>query len=171
MTDRAMKTYEQVVSMLEKSGFPYQMHTHPCVRTIEEAHERVPHLTRNLLKTVVFKIKQGEWVLAVVKGIGRVHYKKLADACGVKRTALRSISPEQVERDLGFQVGGVGPFPVEKNIRVVCDQGTMNLDHVFCGSGCNTATVEIKMAHLIALAGATVHPIVKNGNSGDVEER
>ena len=73
--------YNHVVDMLNASGFPFKVHAHQPICTIEEARAKVPHLTRNLLKTVVFKIKDADWILAAVNGSARIHYKKLADAC------------------------------------------------------------------------------------------
>ena len=125
--------YTKVIEMLKESGFPYTVHEHTPVTTVDEAHQKVPHLTHNLLKTVVFRIKDAHWILAAVTGNVRIHYKKLADAMGVKRKDLRSIAPEQVEADLGFEIGGVGPFPVREDIRVVFDQTLAPMDHVFCG--------------------------------------
>lgn len=156
-----MIIYKKVINLLDAGGVAYNIHAHQPIRTIEEARALVPHLTRNLLKTVVFKIKDGQWVLASVKGGTRIHYKKLAHACRVKRTALRSVSPDQVEKNLGFQVGGVGPFPVNHSIQVVLDQPLRNLYGIFCGSGSNTRTIEMRMTDLITLTGATVYPIAK----------
>ena len=153
--------YGKVIEMLEQSGFAYTIHNHPPVTTVEEAHQKVPHLTRNLLKTVVFRIKDAHWILASVTGVGRIHYKKLADAMAVKRRELRSISPEQVESELGFEIGGVGPFPVRDDLRVVFDQALALLDHVYCGSGKNTRTIEMKIGDLIRLANGRVYPIIK----------
>jgi Cys-tRNA(Pro)/Cys-tRNA(Cys) deacylase len=153
--------YTKVIDMLEKSGFPYAVHEHTPVTTVDEAHQKVPHLTRNLLKTVVFRIKDAQWILAAVTGNVRIHYKRLADAMAVKRRDLRSISPEQVESELGFQIGGVGPFPVRRDIRVVFDQTLAPLDTVFCGSGKNTRTIEMRCDDLIALADGRVYPIIK----------
>lgn len=153
--------YTQVIDMLENSGYPYTVHEHPPVTTVDEAHRIVPHLTRNLLKTVVFRIKDAQWILAAVTGNVRIHYKKLADAMEVKRKDLRSIAPQQVESELGFQIGGVGPFPVRQDIRAVFDQTLVPLDLVFCGSGSNTRTIEMKCADLIRLANARVHPIIR----------
>jgi Cys-tRNA(Pro)/Cys-tRNA(Cys) deacylase len=153
--------YTQVIAMLEASGFPYTVHQHTPVTTVDEAHQEVPHLTRNLLKTVVFRIKDAHWILAAVTGNVRIHYKKLADALDVKRKDLRSISPEQVETELGFEIGGVGPFPVREDIRVVFDQTLAPLGNVFCGSGRNTRTIEIRIADLIQLSRGRVFPIIK----------
>jgi Cys-tRNA(Pro)/Cys-tRNA(Cys) deacylase len=153
--------YSKIIQLLEQSGAAYQVHAHPSVTTIEDARRTVPHLTRNLLKTVVFKIKDANWILAAVNGNDRIHYKKLADALHVKRTKLRSIAPAQVESELGFEVGGVGPFPVRNDIRVVFDARVAQLGRVFCGSGTNERTVEIEITDLMEIANGRVYPISK----------
>ena len=153
--------YASVIELLEQSGAAYHVHRHPAVTTIDEAHRKVPHLTHNLLKTVVFRIKHADWILAAVDGHDRIDYKRLAEAVGVNRRALRSIAPDQVESELGFAVGGVGPFPVRRDIRVIFDAAIQPSTQVFCGSGMNTRTVEIKAADLIAIGGGNVHPIAK----------
>ncbi len=153
--------YAKVIEMLDRSGYSYRVHEHLPVTTVDEAHQKVPHLTRNLLKTVVFRIKDAHWILAAVTGNVRIHYKKLADAMAVKRRDLRAISPAQVESELGFQIGGVGPFPFREDIRVVFDETLAPLDTIFCGSGRNTRTIEMQIANLIELANAQVFPIVK----------
>ena len=157
-----MEVYPSVIAMLEHSGYPFRVHAHPPVTTLEEARRRVPHLTRHLLKTVAFRIKAADWILAAVTGEVRIHYKKLAEALAIKRTDLRSIAPDQVESALGFQLGGVGPFPVRDDIRVVFDQALVSLDLIFCGSGRNTRTIEMRIADLIHLTGGRVHPIIKS---------
>ncbi|MDJ0784900.1 MAG: YbaK/EbsC family protein [Desulfosarcinaceae bacterium] len=150
---------ETISRMLAKSGAAYTLHEHPPIVSLEEADRLAPHLTRHLLKTIVFRIKGGMWVLAAVEGSARIHYRKLADALGVKRTALRSISPQQVESELGFQVGGVGPFPVCDDVKVLFDSALSPSETIFCGSGRNTHTIEIRLADLISISGGERHPI------------
>ncbi|MGA7979835.1 MAG: YbaK/EbsC family protein [Chromatiaceae bacterium] len=145
-------SYQLVLHLLEASGVAYNLHTHPPIRTVEEAEERFQLPTTNLAKTVVFRIKEGDWVLAAVRGRDRIHYKALADALGVRRTDLRAIGPDEVETELGFEVGGVGPFPVREDLRVLFDRGALALECVVCGSGRNTVSVEIATRDLIALA-------------------
>jgi Cys-tRNA(Pro)/Cys-tRNA(Cys) deacylase len=142
--------------MLDGSGFPYRLHDHPPVRTIEDARKSVPHLTRNLLKTVAFRIKDAGWVLAAVNGGRRIDYRKLGAAVGVSRRAIRSASPDQVASALGFQIGGVGPFPVIPAASVIFDAALDGKGGVFCGSGRNTRTIEIELPALITLTGARV---------------
>ncbi len=155
------RAYDNILRLLETSGAEYRLHEHIPIRTIEEAHEKVPHLTKNLLKTVVFRIKDGDWILAAVGGADRIHYKRLGECFGVNRRELRSVSPEQVQTGLGFEVGGVGPFPVAADVRVVVNEGLMDLDRIFCGSGLNTKTVEIDPTDLVRLSKARVYPVSK----------
>ena len=58
-------------------------------------------------------------MLAAVEGDGRIHYKRLADALGRRRTELRSVAPVDVEDELGFQIGGVRRFPTRDDVSVV----------------------------------------------------
>ena len=151
-----------IVGKLKQSGTDFKLHKHPPVCTIDEARELVPHLTRNLLKTIVFRVKSGNWILAAVHCDDRVDYKKLAAAMDVKRTDLRSIAPEQVEENLGFQIGGVGPFPVNDDVQVVVDEKLLGVGPVFCGSGVNTETVEIDIDLLANLIDAKVAPVSRS---------
>ena len=100
-----------------------------------------------------------QWVLAATPHIDRVDYKKLAAALGVNRRSLRSVSPGDVERELGFQVGGIGPFALRDGVQVVFDEACSDLGKVFCGAGINTVTLEIDVADLIRLSAAIVAPI------------
>lgn len=147
--------------MLRNSGKPFTLHDHVPVRTYEDAQTRVPHLTRNLIKTIVFKIKDSHWILAGVNGSDRIDYKLLGQAFGVNRKLIRAVSPDQVEAELGFEIGGTGPFPVNEDVRVILDESLMALDTIFCGSGKNTRTIEMSVTDLACLAKARTHPIRK----------
>lgn len=151
--------YATIIGLLEQSGAAYRVHAHPAVVTIDEARRTVPHLTRHLIKTVVFQLKDAEWILAAVPGGDRIHYRQLADALGVKRTALRSVPARRVATELGFEIGGIGPFAIRDDVRVVFDATLPLLNIVYCGSGRNTRTIQIGAADLIALSRGIVYPI------------
>ncbi|MDO6459619.1 YbaK/EbsC family protein [Granulosicoccaceae sp. 1_MG-2023] len=151
--------YNSVIALLDQHQCPYRCHEHEAVVSLDEAREKVPHLCENLLKTVVFRIKDGGWVLAAVAGQARIHYKLLADALGIKRTALRAMAPQDVESALGFQIGGVGPFAINPQISVVLDAQIRG--QVFCGSGRNTCTIGMAVTDLIRISKARVAPLTR----------
>lgn len=153
--------FEKVQTLLTQSKVDFMLHHHDPVVTVEQAKAIVPHLTVNLIKTIVFKIKDGPWILAGVNGLDRIHYKYLADIFGVNRKLIRAVSAPQVEKGLGFEIGGVGPFPVAPDVKVVLEQNLMDLPHVFCGSGKNTATIEIAPKELAMAGHARVAAIKK----------
>ncbi|WP_022665871.1 YbaK/EbsC family protein [Desulfospira joergensenii] len=153
--------FQTIYLLLENSGLPFRLHDHVPVRTFEDAQTRVPHLTRNLIKTIVFKIKDSHWILAGVNAQDRIDYKLLGRAFGVNRKQIRTVPPERVEADLGFEIGGTGPFPVNDDVRVVLDESLMELDTIFCGSGKNTLTVEMAVTDLACLVKPIISPIRK----------
>ena len=153
--------FDIVQSILARSGAPFHLHHHVPVTTVEDARLKVPHLTVNLIKTVAFKIKDSHWILAGVNGEDRIHYKYLADAFGVNRKLIRPVSPADVESGLGFEIGGVGPFPVREDVKVILEESLMGMDSVLCGSGRNTVTVEMAPEDLARTAGALVAAIRK----------
>lgn len=153
--------YHRIMNMLNGSGVEFRVHAHEPIRTIEEARKKAPHLSLNLLKTIVFRIKDSHWILAAVNGMNRIDYRKLANAFGEKRRAVRSISSDHVEKALGFEVGGVGPFPVHEDVKVVFDDRLAGLGKIFCGSGKNTLTIEMQIADLISITCAIVFPICR----------
>ncbi|MCG8551167.1 MAG: YbaK/EbsC family protein, partial [Desulfobacterales bacterium] len=80
---------------------------------------------------------------------------------GINRKSIRAVSAPDVERGLGFEIGGVGPFPVALDMAVVLDQSLMDLPYVFCGSGRNTITIEISPGGLAVAGRARVAAIRK----------
>ncbi|MGI9289027.1 MAG: aminoacyl-tRNA deacylase [Pseudomonadales bacterium] len=154
--------FDQVERLLKDAAVTYQIHSHIPVSTIDDARQKVPHLTHNLLKTVVFQIKNNGWILAAVDSLARIHYKHLADAVGVNRTDLRSVPADLIQEVTGFELGGVGPFPIRDDLQVVIDENLRGVENVYCGSGRCDRTVEIALQDLIELGHATVYSISKS---------
>lgn len=160
--------YDKVIELLTESGAAFTVHEHRPVVSIAEAEEKAPHLVEDLLKTVVFKIRDDAWVLAAVRCHDRIDYRKLARALQVNRRQIRTLSPEEVERELGFEIGGVGPIPVREGVRIVFDLSLENAGRVRFGSGRNTRTIELEFTDLLRVTGGRIFPIVRTG-SGDLE--
>jgi len=158
--------YEEILSFLKKKGVPFKIHRHEPVVTIRQAETIAPDLIDGLLKTVAFRIKDSFWVLAAVKCRDRIDYRKLAAALGVNRRELRSLSPEEVLRDLGYEVGGVGPIPPREGVLTVFDEGLRNAKIVYFGSGKNTLTLEVEFDELLKATEGKLYPIVHDSPPG-----
>jgi len=99
------------------------------------------------------------WVLAALLHTDLVDYKKLADAVGVNRRDLRSVAASDIQVELGFEIGGVGPFPICDKTEIVIDDTARDLTSILCGSGKNTCSIEIDVRDLVRVANAIVAPI------------
>ena len=158
-----LMAYQRILDLLDKEGIAFTLHEHEAVRTIDDANDRAAHLVDRLIKTIVFKIKDDGWVLAGVPATARIDYRKLAAALGVNRRQLRSVAPEEVEQELGFQIGGVGPIPVEADVRAIFDVSFLSVEFVRCGSGKNTETLELRFSDLLRVTGGETCEILQAG--------
>lgn len=153
---------ERIVGLLTARGVRFRVHTHPDSRTVEDAKARLPFPLDQLLKTVVFRVKNGSWLLVACKGEDRVDYRKLAEAAGIRRAAIVQPAPEEVAAALGYVIGGVAPFPPNAETRTIVDAGAAaTMGTVYCGIGRTDRTLEIAIADVIAVAQAQIAPLVR----------
>lgn len=154
-------TYEQILALLNIAGLPYQLHEHEAVRTVAEVEEKLPSLVDKMLKTIAFKMRDGRYVLAGLRGHDRLDYRKLAAALQVNRRQVASMSPQAVEAELGFQVGGVGPFALHQDVLLFFDENLCDQNPVNFGSGKNTVTIEMSFNDLQQVTHGRVVPLAK----------
>ncbi|MCA9897334.1 MAG: YbaK/EbsC family protein [Anaerolineales bacterium] len=150
------------MSLLQSNNVLYELHEHVPVRTVAEVEEKLPFLLDKMLKTVAFRVKDGRFILAGLRGHDRIDYRQLAAYCGVNRRAVASMSPEAVEAELGFEVGGVGPFSLQPEVLVLLDEQLAEMGTVYCGSGRNTATLAINFADLLRVCGGEMVSLARD---------
>jgi len=160
-SELAMSVYATMLQRLKESGVAYRLYEHAPSVTVAEAEAHLDFPVEQLLKTIVFRRKNGGWVLAALCGYQQVDYKKLAAVCGVSRDKLIRLAPEAVEQELGFELGGVGPFAPNDQTQVIIDAGAMRHALLFCGLGRRDRTLEIAPVDLVHVSGATVAPLAK----------
>jgi Cys-tRNA(Pro)/Cys-tRNA(Cys) deacylase len=98
--------------------------------------------------------------LAGLRGHDRLRYPLLAQAVGLNRRDVTSLSPAEVAAALGFEVGGVGPFALREDVVVLFDGRLPDMGLVYCGSGRNTVTIAIDFADLQRVSDGRVVPLV-----------
>jgi Cys-tRNA(Pro)/Cys-tRNA(Cys) deacylase len=156
-----MNTHDMILDLLSHKGIKYKIHEHDAVRTIEDAEKIAPTLVPDLLKTIVFKMKDSFWVLAAVRCHDRIDYRKLAAALKINRRQLQSLSPEEIETELGYEVGGVGPIPVRPDVKAIFDCNLSNSGTIYCGSGKNTRSLELDFDDLLRATNGQMHSITR----------
>ncbi|MCC6710020.1 MAG: YbaK/EbsC family protein [Gammaproteobacteria bacterium] len=154
--------FENILALLAEAGVTPTVHEHAAVRTIEEAQQLAPHLVANLAKTIAFEIEPGRRVvLAAIAHHAQVDYKALSALLGCNRRALRLLPAARVEAELGFEVGGLGPFALRPDIEVVMDSALLAQSFLRCGAGVRTRTLELPVADAVRASRARVASIAR----------
>jgi len=84
----------------------------------------------------------------------------------VKTAFTKGINPvfeseEEIEKELGYQIGGISPIPTVSNIVVIIDKKVLGKEKIYCGIGVRTKSLELKSSDLVKIVGAKVSDITK----------
>ncbi len=150
----------EVRAFLDASGIPYRTHPHAPLVSFEDAKTVLPFDPGSMVKGLVFRVPSGAFAIVALRGADRADYKKIADALGIRRGDLRAADPADVETELGMQLGGIVPLPI-KGALVLIDHAVTTLDAIFCGSGRNDLTLELRAQDLLRIAGGRVGAYAK----------
>ena len=150
----------EVRAFLEAAGIAYRTHAHAPLVSFEDAKVVLPFDPGSMVKGLVFRTPSGTFAIVALRGADRADYKKIADALGVRRADLRAADPADVEAELGMQLGGIVPLPINEAV-VLIDQSVTTLDTIFCGSGRNDVTLELKAQDLVRIASGRVGAYAK----------
>jgi Cys-tRNA(Pro)/Cys-tRNA(Cys) deacylase len=151
----------EIEKCLAAAAIGYKLHRHAPVVSFAESKAALPFDPTASLKGLAFRLPNGGYAIAAMRGDARADYKKIADALGVRRSDLRTATAEELARDLDMAPGGVAPLPV-RGATVLFDRQTLDLDVIYCGAGRPGATLEIRRAELVRLAGGAVADLTKS---------
>lgn len=110
-----------------------------------------------IIKSVLFTNRDGDRVLAVVRGTGRIDAARLGEATGFTR--LKLADAPTVLSVTGFQAGGVPPVGHLTPVLVVVDPMVLERNPVYGGAGTDRHMLRIDPRRIVELAGAVVAPI------------
>ena len=153
--------HDDILRFLTDNNVQFTLHEHQPAVTVQDAEAILAFSVDRIMKTVAFRIKEGDWLLAAVRGLDRVDYRKLAAAHGRNRRDIVRPSAEEVEAVLGFQMGGVTPIALRDGIRVVFDNHTQDGGLFYCGAGRSDRTLELRATDLARATHAIIADIVQ----------
>lgn len=156
--------HQQIVAILEDCGVSYRLHTHEATRTVEDAEKNLSFDVNRIVKTVAFQTRSGSVVLAVLRGLLRVDYARLASLAGVNRRDLAALSLEQVREKTGVEPGSVSPLSLLAEAQLLIDDDVLKIrPTLYCGSGRPDRTIEIKAADLVRISGGRLGAFSRKG--------
>jgi Cys-tRNA(Pro)/Cys-tRNA(Cys) deacylase len=157
------QTYEAIVQLLTARGVPFKIHEHRPSHTVADAEAYLDFPLERLLKTIAFRLRSGSYILAAVRGPDRIDYRKLAAACGTKRTDIFRLTPEEVVQAFNVEVGSVSPVLLQAGVRILFDTNVPTRETVFCGIGRPDRTLEIQLADLVQITQGQIVPLISHG--------
>jgi Cys-tRNA(Pro) deacylase len=148
MTDAPLKAGKPPASVaLEKLNIPHRVFHHEThLETFEQAASERNQKPEQIVRSILFQIRPGEFVMVLMAGREQVDWKKLRKLVG--RSRLRMATEAEVLEVTGFRVGTVSPFGLKNPIRVLIDASVLKEEEISTGSGVRDMAIIMKSADL-----------------------
>ena len=119
--------------------------------TVALAAEALGCEQAEIAKTLTFRDGESA-LLVVVSGDAKIDNAKFKNTFGVK---AKMLSPEEVLKFTGHEVGGVCPFGLVHPLRVVLDESLKRFDHIYPGCGSDNSMIKLSLAEMEQISGAS----------------
>ena len=135
---------------LDRCGVAYRVHMHiGPLATLEQAAAERGLAPDQIIRSLLFRLESGEFVLVLMPGARQVSWPRLRQHLGVSR--LTTASREQVLEATGFPPGAVTPFGLPTRLRVLADQSILVHDTLSLGAGAPNTGVILSRDDLLAV--------------------
>ena len=132
---------------LDKLNIPHHTFTHPGpVKSLEQAARERGQRPEQVVRSILFRIGEDEYLMALVAGPDQISWKALRSYLGQSR--LTMASKEEVLEVTGYPIGAVGPFGTARKLKVLVDPSVFAEEEISLGSGIRGTTVILKSADL-----------------------
>lgn len=147
------------IAALEGSGLAYDVVRTERARSPEESAEFQGIALHQLLRTIVLRRSEDDYLFVLVPGGRTIAWPKLRAHLGVSRLSL----PDQDEAKAvtGYERGAITPFGSSRTWSVLADASIAPGDRVAIGGGAHGVNLHIKAADLIAHLDADVADVTK----------
>jgi Cys-tRNA(Pro)/Cys-tRNA(Cys) deacylase len=143
-----MESSTPVTRALEALQIPYRLHRHRRpVRSLEQAAAERGLLAEQLVRSLLFRLEDGSYVMVLMPGPAQVSWAKLRHYLGVSR--LTTATAEQVVSVTGYPPGAVSPFGLAHPVRLLADRQLFNHPQISLGAGERNAGVTLQVNDLV----------------------
>jgi Cys-tRNA(Pro) deacylase len=129
--------------LLQESGIPHTTFTHPGpVRSLKQAAKERGQRPEQIVRSILFRVGEGEYVMALVAGPAQISWKALRSYLG--RSRLTMAEQDEVLRVSGYPIGAVSPFGTATRLRMLVDPNVFGEEVISIGSGVRGTTVILR---------------------------
>lgn len=98
-----------------------------------------------IAKSILFKTKPGDYLMVVAAGDVRLDSKAIKEKIGER---VRMAKAEEVLQVTGFNIGGVCPFALRREVPIYLDESLKRYDIVYAAAGTAHTALPISYAEL-----------------------
>jgi Cys-tRNA(Pro)/Cys-tRNA(Cys) deacylase len=113
----------------------------------------------SLLRTIVIRRGEQDYVFVLVPGGREIDWPKLRAHLGVRRLSLPD--QEEAKAATGYERGAITPFGATNAWPVIADSSVGTLDRVAIGGGARGVNVHLRAQDLLAATTASVADVTK----------
>ncbi len=137
-----------VTRALDALGVQHQLHVHAGpVHSLEQAARDRGLESGQIVRSLVFRIEDGSFVMVLVAGPARVSWPKLRRHLRVSR--LTTATPAEVLQVTGYAPGAVSPYGLPRPLRVLADHSLLAHPILSVGAGIPNAGVILAREDLL----------------------
>jgi Cys-tRNA(Pro) deacylase len=132
---------------LETLNVQHQVFRHETpVLSFEQAATDRNQRPEQIVRSILFQIRPGEFMMVLVAGREQVDWKKLRHLVGWSR--VRMATEEEVLEVTGYRVGTVSPFGLKTPVKTLIDASVLKEEEISVGSGVRNTAILMKSADL-----------------------
>jgi len=114
-----------------------------------------------IAKSILFKTKGEEYIMVVSAGDVRLDSKAIKAVVGSK---VRMANPEEVFEITGFNIGGVCPFALKREVAIYLDESLLRFERVYAAAGTANTALPISFQELMMITGGTACRVTDQGS-------
>lgn len=132
---------------LNEHGVPHTVFRHPGpVTSLQQAAAERGQLPDQVVRSIVFRLGEGQFVMALAAGAGQVSWPALRAHLGQSRLSMASA--DEVLSVTGYAIGAVSPLGLPTPMRLLADESVWAHDEISLGSGTRDVGIIMKSADL-----------------------
>src|SRR3970282_1667093 len=136
-----------VARALAALNIPYRLFRHSgSVHSLEQAARERGQSPDQVVRSIVFRVGQGEDVMVLVAGARQVSWPALRRYLGQSRLTLASEA--EVLAATGYERGAVSPFGLPAPMRILMDESVLAHEEISLGAGVRGITILLRSADL-----------------------
>lgn len=139
-------------------GLAYEVRIIERARSAQEAAERIGVAPERLLKTMVVRRADDDYLLVLVPGPAQIDWPKLRSHLGVSRLSLPDA--DTAREATGYERGTITPLGASRAWPIIADDSIVGGGTVSIGAGAHGVALLVDADELLSAIGAEAVPLV-----------